>query len=244
MIGRAGQDRVSAAPIRSFVLRQGRFTPAQQRACESLYQHYGVPYRPDLLDLAALFGRRAPLVFEIGSGMGESTLEIARAHPEMDHLAAEVHLPGVGALLKRIDEAQIGNLRVIRHDALEVLAHMIPDRSLARLHVFFPDPWPKKRHHKRRLIQPAFCALAARKLAAGGVLHLATDWPDYAEYMLEVLAGEPLLRNIAADYAERPASRPLTKFERRGLGLGHPVRDLLFTTVTTGQARDLIDIPI
>ena len=224
--------RITSAPIRSFVLRQGRMTPAQQRAFDELYQHFGVVYSAATLDAISVFGRQAPLVFEIGSGMGETTLEIARAHPEVNYLAAEVHLPGVGALLKRIEEAHLTNLRIIRHDALEVLEHMIQDASLAALHVFFPDPWPKKRHHKRRLIQKAFAALAARKLAPGGILHAATDWPEYAVQMLEVLGAESLLENMATDYAERPASRPFTKFERRGIGLGHPVRDLLFRKIT------------
>ncbi len=220
--------RITSAPIRSFVLRQGRMTPAQQRAFDELYQHFGVDYSAAPLDASGVFGRQAPLVFEIGSGMGETTLEIAHANPGVNYLAAEVHLPGVGALLKKIEEAKLANLRIIRHDALEVLEHMIPDGALAGLHVFFPDPWPKKRHHKRRLIQPPFAALAARKLAPGGILHAATDWPEYAEQMLQVLSAEPLLVNTAHDYAERPESRPLTKFERRGIGLGHPVRDLLF----------------
>jgi tRNA (guanine-N7-)-methyltransferase len=221
-------ERITSVPIRSFVLRQGRMTPAQTRAFETLFGRYGIPYTDRLLDASGAFGRPAPLVFEIGSGMGETTFEIARAHPEINYLAAEVHLPGVGALLKRVEEAGVSNLRVIRHDATEVLARMIPDEALAALHLFFPDPWPKKRHHKRRIVQPAFASLAARKLAPGGILHAATDWSEYAEWMLEVLHAEPLLENTAAGYAPRPDSRPLTKFERRGLGLGHPVHDLLF----------------
>lgn len=221
-------QRITSAPIRSFVLRQGRMTPAQTRAFDTLIGRYGIPYANAALDAAAAFGRTAPLVFEIGSGMGETTFEIACAHPETNYLAAEVHLPGVGALLKRVDEAGISNLRVIRHDAMEVLAHMIPDGALAALHLFFPDPWPKKRHHKRRIVQPGFAWLAARKLAPGGILHAATDWPEYADWMLDVLRAEPMLENTSAAFATRPDSRPLTKFERRGLGLGHPVRDLLF----------------
>jgi tRNA (guanine-N7-)-methyltransferase len=215
-------------PIRSYVLRQGRTSPAQQRALDTLYARHGLLYSPHPLDPVEIFGRRAPLVVEIGSGMGETTAAIAAAQPEIDFIAVEVHGPGVGSLLNRIEAERLGNLRVIRHDAVEVLEHMISGSSLAGLHLFFPDPWPKKRHHKRRLVQPAFVALAARRLAPGGHLHVATDWPEYAEQMLEVLSGEPLLQNAAAGFAERPAHRPLTKFERRGLALGHPVRDLLF----------------
>ena len=163
-------------------------------------------------------------MLEIGSGMGETTAAIAQAHPEADFIAVEVHGPGVGSLLNRIESLQLRNLRVIRHDAVEVLDKMIADASLAAIHLFFPDPWPKKRHHKRRLVQPGFAALAARKLAPRGTLHAATDWPDYAEQIERVLTAEPLLEYAA------PAtkSRPATKFERRGLGLGHRVRDLLF----------------
>jgi len=215
-------------PIRSYVLRQGRTTPAQQRAVEALYPKYGVPYAQALIDARALFGREAPLVVEIGSGMGETTLEIAKADPATDFLAIEVHAPGVGSLLRGIEAAGLTNLRVIRHDALDVLEHMIADGSLAGIHLFFPDPWPKKRHHKRRLVQPAFAALAARKLAPDGLLHAATDWPDYAEQILAVLSAEPLLENTAAGYAPRPERRPRTKFETRGERLGHPVRDILF----------------
>jgi tRNA (guanine-N7-)-methyltransferase len=215
-------------PVRSFVLRQGRITAAQSRAFETLYPRYGVPYAPQPIDTRLLFGRSAPLILEIGSGMGETTAQIAKARPEADFIAVEVHAPGVGSLLNRIEAEAISNLRVIRHDALDVLEHMIPDGLLAALHVFFPDPWPKKRHHKRRLVQPEFAALAARKLAPGGVLHAATDWQDYAESMLAVLSAEPGLENTAAGFAPRPAYRPLTKFELRGHRLGHRSWDLVF----------------
>lgn len=203
--------------IRSYVLRQGRTTPAQQRAIDELFATYGIPYRPGLLEPQ---GR--PLVLEIGSGMGETTAAIAAAQPDTDFIAVEVHGPGIGSLLKRIAEQGLKNLRVVRHDAVEVLEHMIADGSLAGIHLFFPDPWPKKRHHKRRLVQPPFAALAARKLAPGGYLHAATDWPDYAVQMAEVLDGEPLL--VRAGARERPA----TKFEQRGVKLGHKVRDLVY----------------
>ncbi|MBI2750159.1 MAG: tRNA (guanosine(46)-N7)-methyltransferase TrmB [Burkholderiales bacterium] len=215
-------------PIRSYVLRQGRVTPAQRRALDTLFPRYGIDFKSEFLDPVAVFGRKAPLVLEIGSGMGEGTAEIARAHPETDFIAIEVHGPGVGSLLNRIEAEKLTNLRVLRHDAVEALEHMIPDAGLAGIHLFFPDPWPKKRHHKRRLVQPAFASLAARKLAPGGVLHAATDWPEYAAHMLAVFSAEPLLQNTAAGYAPRPAMRPQTKFERRGVKLGHAVRDLLF----------------
>jgi tRNA (guanine-N7-)-methyltransferase len=215
-------------PIRSYVLRQGRITPAQQRAYDALYPSFGVPFSSAPIDARALFGRSAPLVLEIGSGMGETTAAIAKAHPGVDYLAVEVHGPGVGSLLRLIEAERLTNLRVVRHDAVEVLERMIADGTLAAIHLFFPDPWPKKRHHKRRLVQAAFAALAARKLAPGGILHATTDWQDYAEHMLAVLSAEPLLENTAAGFAPRPEVRPLTKFERRGIGLGHEVWDLAF----------------
>ncbi len=213
--------------IRSFVLRQGRMSPAQQRACDELLPRYGVePATP--LDFERIYGRRAPVVLEIGFGMGETTAAIATTQPDIDFLGVEMHLPGVGALLRRIDERGLANVRVLRHDAVEVVATMIAPAALAGIHVFFPDPWPKKRHHKRRLLQPAFVHELALRLAPGGYLHVATDWEDYAQEILVTLASEPLLENTAADYAPRPAYRPLTKFEARGLRLGHRVCDLVF----------------
>ena len=209
--------------IRSYVLRQGRTTPAQQRALDALLATHGIAYRQALLQPQAVFGRTAPLVLEIGSGMGETTASIAAAQPDTDFIAVEVHGPGVGSLLKRIEERGLKNLRVIRHDAVEVLEHMVADGALAGIHLFFPDPWPKKRHHKRRLVQPAFAALAARKLAPGAYLHAATDWPEYAAQMAAVLDEEPLLAR-----AVEAKVRPPTKFEQRGVKLGHEVRDLLY----------------
>ena len=206
--------------IRSYVLRQGRTTPAQARALETLFPKYGIVFSNEPLGSR----RAAPLVLEIGSGMGDTTVAIAKALPEVDFIAVEVHGPGVGSLLNAIEKEKLSNLRVIRHDALEVLENMIGERSLAAIHLFFPDPWPKKRHHKRRLVQPAFAALAARKLAPGGVLHAATDWPDYAAWMEEVFSREPLLEPAAAGFTVRP----VTNFESRGRRLGHPVRDLVF----------------
>lgn len=216
-------------PVRSFVLRAGRMGSGQSRALADLGPRFLVPYTADArLDLGTLFGREAPRILEIGFGMGETTATIAAAHPENDYLGIEVHTPGVGALLKRIGEAGLTNVRIIQHDAVEVLEHLLPDASLEGVHIFFPDPWPKKKHHKRRLVQPGFIRLLADKLKPGGTLHLATDWEDYARQMLDVLAHEPALANTCAGFSPRPAYRPLTKFERRGLKLGHGVWDLLF----------------
>jgi len=216
-------------PIRSFVLRQGRLTTGQQRALEQVMPIFGVPYQPALLDLATVFGRtESKKILEIGFGMGESAAYIASLLPEQDFLGVEVHTPGVGSLLKQIDEQQLKNLRIIQHDAVEVLNHMIADASLDGAHIFFPDPWHKKRHHKRRLIQAGFVKLLCSKLKAGAYLHVATDWQEYAEWVLEVLKAEPQLENTAADYAPKPAYRPLTKFENRGIKLGHGVWDIVF----------------
>ena len=214
--------------IRSFVLRQGRMSPAQQRACDEFLPRYGVAAGSPL-DLPALFGNAAQVVLEIGFGMGETTAAIAAAHPGINFLGVEMHWPGVGALLRRIDAQRLPNVRVLRHDAVEVVERMIPPASLAGIHVYFPDPWPKKRHHKRRLLKPAFVHALALRLAPGGYLHVATDWEPYAEEILATLTAEPLLRNTAEGFAPRPAWRPLTKFERRGLARGHPVFDLLFS---------------
>jgi tRNA (guanine-N7-)-methyltransferase len=220
---------VTHPPIRSYVLRQGRFSRGQQRAYEELLPRFGVPFSEGGLDFAQLFGRRASVVAEIGSGMGETTARIAAENPAVDYLAMEVHAPGVGSLLKQLEERGLTNVRIVAHDAVEVLREMIPPASLAGLHVFFPDPWPKKRHHKRRLIQPEFAQLAASRLELGGYIHVATDWQEYAEHVLQVLAATPGLRNTADDFAPRPPTRPETKFERRGLKLGHGVWDIVFT---------------
>ena len=214
--------------IRSFVLRQGRVSNAQLRYHQEMMPKVGIPYRPAPLDLAAAFGRNAPKVLEIGFGMGETTAAIAAAHPDTDYLALEVHTPGVGSLLKQIAEGNLANLRVIQHDAVEVARDMLLPGTLAGIHVFFPDPWPKKRQQKRRLIQPDFVALLASRLAPGGYFHCATDWEEYAHQMLEVLGGEASLANTAEGFAPRPDYRPLTKFEQRGLRLGHGVWDVVF----------------
>ena len=214
--------------IRSFVLRQGRVSPAQQRAVDMLLPRFGIPYAAQPLDLAQVFGRNAPKILEIGFGMGESTADIALAHPENDYLALEVHTPGVGNLLKLIAAQNISNIRIIRHDAVEVLCDMIGASTLDGVHIFFPDPWHKTRHNKRRLIQKPFITQLMQKLKPGGYIHVATDWRDYAEQVLTVLSAEPLLENTAADYAPRPNYRPLTKFEQRGIRLGHEVWDMVF----------------
>jgi tRNA (guanine-N7-)-methyltransferase len=214
--------------IRSFVLRQGRMSPAQQRACDELMPRYGIAFDAQSLDYAAVFGRSAPVVLEIGFGMGETTAEIAASHPHVDFLGIEVHLPGVGALLRRIEAAGLANVRVIRHDAVEVVEAMIPADSLAGIHVYFPDPWPKKRHHKRRLLQAEFIHALAQRLGPAGYLHVATDWEDYATEVLAAASAEPLLVNTTAGFAPRPAYRPATKFEQRGLKLGHGVWDIVF----------------
>jgi tRNA (guanine-N7-)-methyltransferase len=214
--------------IRSFVLRTGRLTTGQARAIEQLGPRYIVPYQPRTLDLAQTFGREAPVVLEIGFGMGEATAHIAQLLPQHDFLCCEVHSPGVGALLMRIAERDLANIRIVQHDAVEVVEHMLARGSLAGVHIFFPDPWHKLRHHKRRLVQPPFVAKLASRLASGGYVHCATDWENYAQQMLEVLSANPDLVNTAADYAPRPHYRPLTKFENRGLRLGHGVWDLVF----------------
>jgi tRNA (guanine-N7-)-methyltransferase len=215
-------------PIRSFVLRQGRISEAQQHAYEQLQPRYSIVFAQQPLDLVTTFGRVAPKILEIGFGMGGATAHIAAVHPENDYLGVEVHTPGVGALMRLLDAQGSKNVRIIQYDAVEVLNHMIAPDTLDGIHIYFPDPWPKKRHHKRRLIQSPLASLLASRLRPGGYVHLATDWQEYAEWILEVLRGEPLLENAVFDYAPKPEYRPETKFERRGLNLGHGVWDLVF----------------
>ena len=215
-------------PIRSYVLRQGRVSNAQARAHRELLPRYGIPFSDQHLDLDGAFGRAAPKILEIGFGMGETTAAIAAAQPENDYLGIEVHTPGVGSLLKQIAERGLTNLRLIQHDAADVLRVMIAPASLDGVHIFFPDPWPKKRHHKRRLVQTDFVALLASRLKPGGYVHMATDWEEYAQQMLAVLSAEPRLENTADGFAPRPEYRPQTKFESRGLKLGHGVWDVVF----------------
>jgi tRNA (guanine-N7-)-methyltransferase len=214
--------------IRSFVTRAGRLSAAQARALETLGPQYCVPYQKTALQFDAVFGRQAPVILEIGFGMGDTTATIAQTMPEKNFLGVEVHTPGVGSLLKLIGEKNLSNLRIVQHDAVEVLRDMIAPGSLAGVHIFFPDPWHKARHNKRRLIQPAFIEQLVTRIAPGGTLHCATDWEDYAQQMLAVLSAEPQLQNTAQTYAERPEYRPVTKFENRGLKLGHGVWDLVF----------------
>jgi tRNA (guanine-N7-)-methyltransferase len=201
---------------------------AQRRAYGTLLPAHGIPYTGRTLDLDESFGRRAPRFLEIGFGMGETTAAMAAAEPASDFLGIEVHSPGVGSLLKHLAERQLTNVRIIQHDAVEVLEHMLPAESFDGAHVFFPDPWPKKRHHKRRLLQPPFVALLVSRLKRGGYLHVATDWQEYADEILSVLRAEPALDNTAEAFAPRPEHRPVTKFETRGLKLGHGVWDLVF----------------
>ena len=233
--GIAGEEGVytagRAGHIRSFVLRQGRVSNAQQRYYDEMMPKIGLPYAAAPVDLDAVFGRSAPKIFEIGCGMGETSYAIAAANPQNDYLGLEVHTPGVGSLCKLVAEGGITNQRICQHDAVEVLRDMIGPETLSGVHIFFPDPWPKARHHKRRLIQPPLVATLVSKLKPGGYIHCATDWENYAEQMLAVLSAEPGLQNTAdaaEGFAPRPDYRPLTKFEQRGLRLGHGVWDLVF----------------
>ena len=222
--------------IKSYVRRAGRTTTGQAKAFDELGPRFLLQYQAQPLDAHTAFGRDGQLILEIGFGMGEATAHIARVRPDDNFLCCEVHEPGVGALLKRIGEHAIGNIRILQHDAVEVLDHMLPEASLDGVHIFFPDPWHKKKHNKRRLIQSPLIAKLARRLKVGGYIHCATDWQPYAEQMLEVLGAEPLLANTATNaglggYAHKPDYRPLTKFENRGLRLGHGVWDLVFRRV-------------
>ena len=221
--------------IRSFVRRTGRTTAGQARAFAELGPTFLLPYTAAAMDFEPIFLRTAPTILEIGFGMGEATAHIAGLMPDTNFLCCEVHTPGVGALLKRIDEQRLANIRIVQHDAVEVTDHMLPPSSLDGIHIFFPDPWHKAKHNKRRLIQPALIAKLAARLKPGGYLHCATDWQPYAEQILEVLSNQPLLKNTAAaasdGYAPKPGYRPLTKFENRGIRLGHGVWDLVFERV-------------
>ncbi len=214
--------------IRSFVLRQGRLSRAQRRACDTLLPRFGIVFQQNILDLEKVFGRQASKILEIGFGMGESTAVIAHSNPHNDYLGLEVHTPGVGSLLNKIEDLGLTNMRIIQHDAVEILRYMLPSESLDGIHIFFPDPWPKSRHHKRRLIQPGLVSRLCECLKLGGYIHIATDWEDYAMHILQVLQQEPCLRNSANDFSPRPDYRPVTKFEQRGVKLGHNVWDLIF----------------
>jgi tRNA (guanine-N7-)-methyltransferase len=236
------QDPSGSTHIRSFVHRRAHITPGQEQAIAQWLPQWSIPYQNKHLDLAQAFGRMAPTILEIGFGMGETTQQIAQARPGDNFLGVEVFNAGVGALLKRIHEHDLRNIRIIQHDAVEVLRDMVAPGALAGVHIYFPDPWPKKRHHKRRLIQPAFIALLASRMAEGAYLHCATDWEHYALQMLDVLSGASELRNTCDGFAPRPDYRPLTKFENRGLRLGHGVWDLIFTRRASAHAAAPLEI--
>lgn len=222
------EGREGYGHIKSYVRRAGRMSSAQENYYAEMMPKIGVVYAPKAIDLAAVYGRNAPKILEIGTGMGETTAKIADANRANDYLGVEVHVPGVGALCKQIAERELTNLRICQHDAVEVVRDMLSEGSLDGVHVFFPDPWHKARHNKRRLIQSPFVALLASRLKPGGYFHCATDWEEYAHQMLEVLSAEPTLDNSAEGFAPRPDYRPLTKFENRGLRLGHSVWDVIF----------------
>ncbi|HEY9051395.1 MAG TPA: tRNA (guanosine(46)-N7)-methyltransferase TrmB [Gammaproteobacteria bacterium] len=216
--------------VRSFVRRQGRLTLGQQRALDNLWPLYGIEYQEQLLDLNSLFGREADTILEIGFGNGDSLFQMAEKNPQNNYIGIEVHRPGIGHLLQLIEQSSVKNIRIVCHDAVDVLKLQIPDHSLVRLQLFFPDPWHKKKHHKRRIVQHDFVNLVAQKLGHGGLFHLATDWEDYAKHMLQVLTASNVFNNLSPqnDFVERPKERPVTKFEQRGHRLGHGVWDLLF----------------
>jgi tRNA (guanine-N7-)-methyltransferase len=228
----AGADDLRQRHIRSFAMRRGHVTAAQKRAFDEVLPHVSIPYAAAPLDLEAAFGRRAPCVLEIGFGMGDATARIAASRPDVNFLGVEVFAAGVGALCKRIEEMALANIRIVQDDAVEVVRDMVVDASLAGVHIYFPDPWPKARHHKRRLVNPAFIAMIAPRIAPGGYLHCATDWEHYAQQMLEVLSAQPLLANLHAGFAPGQSNplveRPTTKFHARGSRLGHGVWDLVF----------------
>lgn len=229
----AAASGVYVRKIQSFVKREGRLTKGQEKAIEHNWSTMGLEFEAGVVDVNQVFGREAPLVLEIGFGMGKSLVEMAKNEAEKDFIGIEVHRPGVGACLAEAEEQGVSNLRVYEHDAVEILANCIADNSLSRLQLFFPDPWHKKRHHKRRIVQSAFVQKLRSKLAIGGVFHMATDWENYAEHMLDVMSVAPGYKNLSSsdDFVPRPEQRPLTKFEQRGHRLGHGVWDLMFERV-------------
>ena len=229
-MGIDANKKITLRRIRSFVRREGRLTKGQQRALIELFPRYGITLQQGIIDFDALFGRRGARILEIGFGNGASLAEMATEHPENDYLGIEVHRPGVGNLLLQIEKQSLNNIRVSNDDAIEVLEQQIPDESLDDVYLFFPDPWHKKKHHKRRIVQPAFVNLIQRKLKPGGIFHMATDWENYAEHIMAAMRTAAGFKNIAGEgqYTARPAYRPLTKFEQRGHRLGHGVWDLVF----------------
>lgn len=227
------EGQVKRRPVRSYVRREGRLTRAQSRALEKLLPDYEFPASDAAVDLPAVFGRRAETVLEIGFGNGDILVRLAREHPERNYIGVEVHRPGIGRLLMRLKETSLDNVRVAPRDATEVLRNEIPDDALKQILIYFPDPWPKKRHHKRRLVQQEFVLLATAKLIVGGEFKLATDWPEYAAQMLEILNSSPDLENLSPDgtYVERSPERPVTRFEQRGRNRGHVVYDLAYRRI-------------
>lgn len=224
------EDQKYMRKVRSFVLRAGRMTEGQQKAMDEVWPRMGLTLEHGLLDLNNVFGREAPVVLEIGFGMGDSLIEMAKNQPEKNYIGIEVHRPGVGRLLSNADKEGLDNIRVFCEDAIEVLAQSIPDGSLDCIQLFFPDPWHKKRHHKRRIVQPELAESLRKKLKVGGVFHMATDWENYAEHMMEVMSAAPGYKNVAGEgsFSPQPQWRPVTKFQRRGEKLGHGVWDLMF----------------
>jgi tRNA (guanine-N7-)-methyltransferase len=233
----AGHEARERRPVRSFVLRGGRLTDGQQRALHELWPRWGIEPGSGMLNFSAIFGNDKPVILEIGFGNGDATWRMAEAEPQHNFLAVEVHRPGVGRLLLKLEERGIGNVRVVCADAVEVLRERVPPESLGGVRIYFPDPWPKKRHHKRRILQPAFVDLLAASMRSGAILHLATDWAPYAGHMLEVLHGSDRFANLspAGGSCPRPDWRPVTKYERRGERLGHPVSDLVFRRLTAAS---------
>ena len=231
MINQDKED-IKRRPIRSYILRQGRITKAQTNAIQESFQKHAVIFENKLIDFNGVFENKSrDLILEIGFGMGTSTAEIARSNLNKNYVAIEVHSPGVGNLLKLIQENNISNLKIIQHDAVEVLNSMIKDDSLDGIHIFFPDPWPKKRHHKRRLIQSNLLKLIAQKIKKSGYLHIATDWEDYAIWIIDLLDKEDLLQKISDDFFKKPDYRPLTKYENRGIKLGYKVWDMVYRRI-------------
>ena len=232
-MGIDANKKITLRRIRSFVRREGRLTKGQQRALAELFPRYGITLQQGIIDFDALYGRRGARILEIGFGNGASLAEMATEHPENDYLGIEVHRPGVGNLLLQIEKQSLNNIRVSNDDALEVLEQQIPDESLDAVYLFFPDPWHKKKHHKRRIVQPDFVNLIQRKLKPAGIFHMATDWENYAEHMMAAMSTAAGFENIAGNrqYTTRPAYRPLTKFEQRGHRLGHGVWDIIFKKV-------------
>ncbi len=226
--------------VRSFVLRTGRKTPSQQRAFDELWPKYGLQIADGMQDMQQLFGRQGDVVIEIGYGMGDSLIEMAKSSPETDFIGIEVHTPGVGRLLNLIEENHLSNVRTYTEDAVEVLDNCIADNSLQKVQIFFPDPWHKKKHHKRRIVQPPFIQKLRKKLRQGGIIHLATDWENYAEHMMEVMSAAEGFVNLKGEgmFSAKPDFRPITKFERRGQRLGHGVWDLLFEANDSGSRQN------